>query len=226
MELKIELDLQAIITAATSTERLQPLVDKAIAEALKAAISDATSYSSDFRKVLNEQLKTAMPHGLRIDEVAKFQLMANQAVSEAVQGANAATIQAAIAKGLQDVVPEVPASVKLSELLEKARSGFGREEHEGFFARMVVTSYGYAHIYLDGDENCREKYRAKNSLAVSDDGNVYAMRLDGQQLQPTCMPVVVGTWEGLLLALYVGRTKLEIDLDADGVEYAAQAKED
>ena len=226
MKLEIDLDLQAIITAATSTERLQPLVDKAIAEAIKDAIGSATNYNSDFRKTLTEQLKSAMPHGVRIDEVAKFQMMANQAVSEAVQGANAATIKAAIAKGLSDVVPDVPASIKLSELLEKARGGFDCENHKGFYARLEVSDYGWAQLYLDSNEHCRNKYDAKTRLSMTKDGEVYNMKLDGQEMKPFSLPTVIGHWEGLLLAMYVARTTVEIDLDANDVEWAAQAKDD
>lgn len=225
MEFKIELDIASIVAQATSPERLQPLVDKAIGEAIKDALQSATGYRSPFREKLNQQLTEAMPHGLQLDDTAKFQLMVNQAVSEAVRGANAATIQTAIAAGLKDVVPDVPASVKLSDLLDKAREGFHKGDHEEFYARMEVTGYGFAHIYLDSDESCRDKWKAGTRIDVNKDGEVYAMRLDGQDLKPLSMPVVVGYWEGLLLAMYVGRTRLVVDIDADDVEYAAQSKE-
>lgn len=226
MEIKINLDLQAIISAATSAERLQPIIDKAVAEAVKDAVQSATGYRSAFREALTKQLTEAMPHGIGIDDVAKFQLMANQAVSEAVRGANAATIKAAIARGLQDVVPDVPERVKLSDLLEKAREGFHKDPHQGFWARMELTDYGYGHIYLDSDEDCRSKHQARTRIDLTKEGEVYAMKLDGEELKPMCMPTVIGHWEGLLLAMYVGRTRIEIDMGDDDVEYAAHPKED
>lgn len=226
MKLEINLDLQAIIGQATSAERLQPLVDKAIGEALKAALQDATGYSSPFRKELTAQLQEAMPHGLRIEDVAKFQLMVNQAVTHAVQGANAATMQAAITAGIQSAMPEVPASVKLSELIDKARKGFHKEPYQGFYARLELTDYGFADLYLDSDEDCRSKSSARTRINISKVGQVYNMRLDGQELKPLNLPTVIGHWEGLLLAMYVGRTTVTIDMDADEVEYAAQGKED
>lgn len=226
MKIEIDLDLAGIIASATSTEKLQPLVDKAVSEALKSAISDATGYNSEFRKALTEQLKTAMPHGLSIAEAAKFQLMANTAVTEMVQGANAETLRTAITKGLEGVLPDVPDSIKLSELLEMARGGLHKERHEGFYARLEVTSYGFAHIYIDSDEGCRHQYQAKTQIDVSKDGNVYNMKLDGQPLKQRSLPTVIGCWEGTLLAMYVGRTELVIDMDADEVEYAAGPKED
>ena len=137
MEIKIDLDLPSIIAHAVSAERIQPLVNKAIAEAVGAAIRDATDYSSPFRKALETQLKDAMPHGLAIDDVAKFQLMANSAVTEAVMGANAETIKTAIAQGLKSSIPDVPERIKLSELVGKAREAFHKERHEAF---MLATN--------------------------------------------------------------------------------------
>ncbi|MDN8904729.1 hypothetical protein Q0O86_14285, partial [Staphylococcus aureus] len=78
--------------------------------------------------------KDAMPHGLAIDDVAKFQHMANAAVTDAVKGANAESIKTAIAQGLKSAIPVVPERIKLSELLEEARGAFHKEKHEAFYA--------------------------------------------------------------------------------------------
>lgn len=225
--IELTLDLAGIIAAAVSPEKLQPLVDKAISEAVKSAVSDATGYNSDFRKALTEQLKGCMPHGLSIDQAAKFQLMANAAVTEMVQGANAEAIRTAITKGLEGVMPEVPDSIKLGELLEMARAGFHKEQHEGFYARMEVTDYGFMHLYLDSDEDCRSQYQAKTRIDADKEGCVYNMRLDGQDLKLRCLPTVIGKFEGTLLAMYVGRTTINIgDMNPEDVEYAAGPKED
>lgn len=73
MEIKIDLDLPAIIANAVSAERIQPIVDKAIADAIKSAITDATGYRSAFSEALKAQLAEVLPHGLGLDDVAKFQ---------------------------------------------------------------------------------------------------------------------------------------------------------
>ncbi|WP_287918472.1 hypothetical protein [Comamonas sp.] len=226
MQISIELDLPGIISSAVSAERIQPIVDKAIAEAVSSAIRDATGYSSPFRKALEIQLKDAMPHGLAIDDVAKFQHMANAAVVKAVHGANAATIQAAIAEGLSKVMPDVPASIKLSELIEKAREGFHKEKHEAFYAHYEPSEYGGGWFYLDSDESTSDKYRADMCLAFNQKGEVYRLKLDGHDITPTSLPNASGKFDGLLLSLYVGRSTIAIDLDADEVESAAEAQYD
>lgn len=221
MELKIELDLQALITSAVSAEKIQPLLDKAISNAIASAIQDATGYSSPFSKALKQQLSEAMPHGLSIDDVAKFQHVLNAAVTDAVRGENAATINAALLKAATVALPDVPARIKMSELLSEARDSFHLEENEAFYAKYEPSEYGGGHLYLDGDKDKREKYRSDIRLSFNKEGEVYSVHLDGKAITPKSMPNAVGSFDGLLLSMYVGRTSLEIDCDADDVESAA-----
>lgn len=225
MEIKIELDLPGIIGSAVTAERIQPIVDRAIAEAIKDAISDATGYRSKFRAELKEQLSEAMPHGLEIEDCAKFQQVLNRAITEAVHGANAQTMQSAMQGAVKAVIPEVPARIKLSELVEEARGGFSKGKHEAFYAHLKMSDYGGGALYLDSDENCLNKHRASTRIAFNKEGDVYAMRLDGHDLTPKSMPAVIGRFEGLLLSMYVGRTSLELDQDKDDVEAAAAAQD-
>jgi hypothetical protein len=226
MEITINLDIQSIIETAVSAERLQPIVDKAISEAIKDAIGEATGYRSKFREELKAQLSESMPHGLRIDEVAKFQQVFNLAITEAVHGANAEAIQTAMRASMKDVLPDVPARIKLSELMEKARDGFHKDAHEEFYAHLEMSDYGGGWLYLDRNANCGDKYRADMRIAFTKDGEVYALRLDGKDLTIKSKPDAIGRFDGLLLSMYVGRTSLEIDIDDVDVEYAARSKED
>lgn len=226
MEIKIELDLPAIIGAAVSVERVQPLVDKAIAEAIKDAISDATGYRSAFREELKKQLAEAMPKGLGIDDCAKFQHMLNAAVTDAVHGENAQVVQAALRAAAKAVMPDVPAKIKLSELIEAARDGFHKEKHEAFYALLEMSEYGGGTLFLDRDESTREKYRADMRISFTKAGEVYALHLDGRDITPKSTPVAVGSFDGLLLSMYVGRTSLELDCDEGDVESAAAEQYD
>jgi hypothetical protein len=226
MQITIDLDLPAIIQSAVSAERIQPIVDKAISETIKDAINTATGYRSPFREALNKQLSEAMPHGLRIDDMAKFQLMLNRAISNVVEHGNAQAIQAAMESITKHVMPDVPARIKLSELIDAARDGFHKEKHEAFYAHLEMSDYGSGWLYLDDDEDCRDKYRADMCLAFNKDGDVYSLKLDGRNLTPKILPNAIGRFDGLLLSMYVGRTSLELDMDSDDVEDAAQAQED
>lgn len=226
MEIKIDIDLPAIIGAAVAAERIQPIVDKAIAEAIKDAINDATGYRSAFREELKRQLAEAIPKGLSIDDVAKFQHVLNMAVTEAVRGENADTMKAAMLAATKSVMPDVPERIKLSELLDDARRAFHKEDHEAFYAHMKLWEYGGGWLSLDSNEDCRSEYSASVRIAFNADGEVYSLKMDGRDVTPKSMPDAVGSFDGLLLSMYVGRTSLEQDIDADDVESAALPKDE
>jgi hypothetical protein len=239
MEIKINLDLPGIISQACAAERLQPLIDKAVAEALKSAIDEATGYRSEFRKAMSAQLTEALPHGLGVSELTKFQHVLNDAINRHVHGANSETVSTALGKLVKDVLPEVPPVVKLSELIQIARDGFHKEQHEAFYAYWEPSNHGGGGwLYLDGSERPKQgygsssrsredmKYSAEHRIEVNKEGDVYALRLDGKDVTPAARPDVIGSFDSTLMAMYAGRTRLEIDWDDDDVRSAAQEQYD
>lgn len=231
MQFTFDLDIQAIVAQATAPEKIQPLLDKAITDAMKSAISDATGYRSQFSESLKTQLKEAMPNGLHIADIAKFQQVFNAEITKAVHGANAATVHAALAKVASNVMPDVPGRLKLSELLQMAREGFHKEKHESFFAEMEVSEYGTTYIYLDEHENPGSSYsKGKSSasirLSLNQEGEVYAMKFDGIDMTPAKTPTVISKFDGVLMCMYTGRTKLEVDIDDDDVKDSAKGSYD
>jgi hypothetical protein len=231
MQFTFELDIHDIIAKATDREKIEPLLDKAITEAIKSAINDATGYRSPFSESLKTQLKEAMPSGLHIADIAKFQQVFNAEITKAVHGANAATVHAALAQVSSNVMPDVPERLKLSELMQMAREGFHKEEHEAFFAELEASEYGSTYIYLDSDENPGSSYsKGKNGasirLSLNKEGDVYAMKFNGVDMTPTKTPNVISKFDGILMCMYTGRTMLEVDMDEDDVKAAAEASYD
>lgn len=226
------IDFEGAIARSLAPEALNPILDKHLKDAITSAIRDATGYGSEFQKALKEQISTALPHGLNLDDVAKFQQVLNAAMVRVVQSSNESAVHLALEKAVQKVMPDVPAVVKLSELLKEARDGFHKEQNEAFYAYFETRSYsdGGGWLYLDANEkpgdtlfhSTREdreerKYKANIRLGITSDGDVYALRLDGKDLTPASRPDVVGRFDSLLMAMYVGRTKIEIDMDDDDV---------
>jgi len=226
MEIKIELDLPSIISQAVSAERIQPIVDKAIADAVKAAINDATGYRSEFQNAVISQMKDAMPHGIKIGDVAKFQHMINDAITNAVHGANAATIQAAMKKAVDHVVPDVPERIKLSDLMQEAREGFHKGAGDAFYANYKPSEYGGGWLSFDEDESISSSHSASIRLSIDDDGTVYALKLNGKSIVPGSVPDVIGQFDSLLLSMYVGRTSIDLDIDEYDVESLASEQYD
>jgi hypothetical protein len=228
MEITINLDLPGIIAQAVTAERLQPLVDKAIADAIKSAINDATGYRSAFSEAIKKQVADALPHGLKVDDLAKFQHVLNHALQSAVHGANAEAVNTALAKAVEQVIPDVPAVIKMSELMEVAREGFNRSEGEAFYALFEESEYGGGHLYLHSDPEPGHgygagggKYACHYQLAFNKEGEVYTLKLRDKQVTPASRPDVITRFDAALMAMYVGRTRIDPDIDADEVSSAA-----
>lgn len=233
MKIEINIDLEASVAAALAPEKLQPILDKHLTEAITSAVRDATGYNSEFQKGLKEQMKQVLPHGLGIDDVVKFQQVLNASIRNVLQGANSDAITTALNACVQEALPDVPKELKLSELLEEARGGFHKEKHEAFYAFWDPSEHGGGgHLYLDDDvmpgsrydgRGGRDgvKYSAKIRIAVTEEGEVYSMRFGGQEITPASRPTVISRFDSLLMAMYVGRTRLVVDMDDYGVQSAA-----
>lgn len=237
MQVELQLDLQSAIQKAITPEALQPIIDKAVQSAVSSAINEATGYRSKFSESLKAQLAEAMPHGLDVRDVVKFQNVLNDAIAKLIGDANATSVETALKEAAKQVMPDVPATIKLSELVELAREGLHKEKDEAFYAFWNPGEYGGGWLYLDKDEkpghsstysSYRDfdrydvKYRASFHLAVTKEGEVYAMRLDGKTLTPSARPDIVGKFASYMMAMYVGRTRLEVDIDDDDVAAAAR----
>lgn len=234
MEIRIDLDLEAAVAAALTPEKLGPILDKHLAEAIKDAINDTTGYNSEFRTALKKQLGAVLPHGLALDDVAKFQQVLNQSLADLVGGMNAESINTALRKVANQALPDVPAVMKLSELMQHARDGFHKSQHEPFYAVLDTSDHGVHYLYLHddpspgsssgyGSNSSREggRYHARYQLSIMKGGEVYALKMDGRQITPASRPDVISRFSGILMSMYVGRTRLEIDIDTDDVEAAA-----
>lgn len=226
MQFTFDIDLQAIVAKTMAPENIAPVLEAAITKAFKSAVDDATGYRSEFSEKLKTQLKEALPHGLAIDEFAKFQFILNQVINSAVHDANSETIRVAMAGAVKSVLPDVSARIKLSELVEKAREGFYKENHEAFYAKFEPSEHGGGHLSLHGDEDCSSTYSADVRLAFNKAGEVYKLKMRGADVSPGKLPDAISRFDGMLLALYVGRSTIEIDIDEYDVSSAAEAKYD
>lgn len=236
MQLTIELDLEAAVAAALSPAKLAPILDKHVLDAVTTAVRDATGYGSTFSKNLKEQFAEALPHGLSIDDVAKFQQVLNQSITSLARGLGNDAIHAALHKAAAETLPDIPAVLKLSELIDAARDGFHKDKHEAFYAMWEPNERGNGggHLYLDSDADFGEssryggksKYSAARQLAVNEGGEVYTLKLDGREFTPASRPDVITRFDSILMCMYVGRTRLDVDIDAGDVASAASEQYD
>lgn len=227
MKLSIDIDLEQAIGQALTPEKLGPILNKHLTDAVTSAISDATGYSSDFRKQVAAQLKSMLPHGLHDAELVKFQHVLNQAVTDVVRCANRDAVTTALQQAVEQVMPDVPPVVKASELIEAARAHFAKGAHESIYAHYQPSEYSPGGwLALDADARCSSVWRARYCVAIHDEGRVYSLRLDGEPINPTSRPDIIGRFHSMLMAMYVGRSALDMDMTEDDIEEAAVGEYD
>jgi len=231
------IDFQGALDRALAPAVINPILDKHISAAINDAIKTATGYNSAFQKALNEQLAATLPHGLSLDDVAKFQQILNGAMTRLVGESNRAAIETAMRKAVVALLPDTPTVLKLSEFMATARKGLHVDGNEPFFAYLEETAWGFVHISLDKGEHPgadygqkikrdHAKYKAAYQLGVSKDGDVYSLKLNDKLITPSSLPDVVGSFDAALMAMYVGRTRLVIDMDDDDMQNLAAEQYD
>ncbi len=226
MQITIDLDIESAIKTALSHERLSPILDRAITSAVIQAVQDAVGYNAPFTKMLKAKVAEAMPCGLDLAEQTKFQHILNDAVGKSVIAAHMEAATAAIMKASQAALPGVPAEIHLSDLLKAARDHLLHSDGGDFFAQVVEGfTKGCRLIYID-EKPGTDRYRAAYHISISDDGSAYSVVMDRRPITPASRPDVISRFSSLLMALYVGRTRLLIDLDEDGVERIATGSDE
>ena len=237
MKIEINLAIEEAIQKAVNAEVLGPVVEKAVFGAVKSAIEDATGYSSEFRKTMAAQLKEALPHGLGVDETAKFQFILNNAMQALIRETNTDTVTVAMSNAVKAVLPEVSKTIKVTELMEMARDSFLKEKHEAFYAHFEESEYGGGTLFLDSEERPGSSYRshrdstdlrhsARYRIAFNTEGECYSMRMDGTDLTMTKIPHAISHFDSALLALYVGKSVIDLDCDDGDVHALAEAQYD
>lgn len=227
--MNITIDFEGALQRALQPETINPILDKHIGKAISDSIDEATGYRSEFRKAVTEQLKESLPHGLRSDDAMKFANILNAAIQKMVGEANNASVSAAINRATSSLLPNVPERMKLSAFAKTLRSGLHKEEREAFYAYMETSDYGTTYIYFDQyekpgsggrgyDERSDMRHRADYRLAVDKEGRVYSLRFESKNVTPASLPNVIGEFDATIMAFYVGRTTLEIDMDDGDLE--------
>lgn len=242
--MKFEIDLEGALARALSADKLAPVLDKHIMEAINDSLRDATGYGSDFRKALKGQLNGLMPHGLKVDDVAKFQHLLNAALTRAVMGANTKTIDVAMAALEKEILPDLPAIIKVEDLMKEARKAFHKEPNESFYGYFEPPEYSSlgGSLYLHSDDEPGQskysstynasrftsfdrhnaRYQADFALHFDNEGRVYSMKFESKMVTPKSTPHVQGRFDAMLLALYTGRCTLDMDgKDDDDISYMA-----
>ena len=230
LNINIESTITAALESALAPDRIREQIEKQIAGTVDAAIKDAFREFSDFGKTVKEAVAGVVPHDLSLEGAANWNHAINQIIRERLSAVNNERIAQAINPMLDKLLVQPPKELKVSELVRKAaemwgdswkRDGSDRPSVEIEHSEGVMMDF--YRIKMDPRQT-RESYRSwPVDIAVTGEGNVYGLRIDGQDMKNTKFAGRFYDFEAYIFALYTGGTKLVLDTeDFDDIYYGEE----
>lgn len=201
------------------------MIREKLAKMVDGIINDLLGPWSPLTKTVKAQIESQLNVNLDLGLGGYNELVAtivSQRLDAAIQG----TWKASLEESLDKMLRAAPASIKLSDLLERLADDHERDAHAGGWehATMLVeqSQYGSTWVYLDPQPRGEhEKYKFLWSLMISKDGELWSA-------SESVRGVEIGTsssartrrrdlfdrkvgMEAFLFQLHAGKSKIEID---------------
>lgn len=218
MELTINVDIEQAIQAALSPEKIGPAVQKAVDGCVNDALREVFGYGGDVRKALIEQFAALLPHGLSNADASRFQLVLQNTLHDTVLGEQSAALKLAVENSIKGLLQTPAPELKVSELLALYQNDLYSDE-KSFWAEVEESDYA-TYIALDRTRpSSGGRHAARTQLTIGRDGRVYSVAHAGHAFTPNALPkCVISQLDSAILAMYVGRTKLVMDLTPMQIE--------
>lgn len=220
MELNINIEdvVAKAVSAALSSEKLEPIIQANIDKAVKSAIESQFCWDAPFNKLLKTKVTEAMPDD--IENMGRFGDLVLKTVTAYFNEAQHDFIQKAIEPKLANMLRQLPSIMKLSEVVEKLTKDFYQMRHgipDGDQPTFIVDrssglTVGYWCFYADPGEG-----KSRNSCRIQarfNDKNVcYSLSVSGEDLQKKLLIGPTYNADALMLNIYTGGIVIELDRD-------------
>lgn len=235
MELKLNIDLDTIITnavnSALSPEAVQETIGGLAKSAVEKALESSLGYNSDFRNAIAEQIKAAMPVGDYA--IPRYHDYILKAVQEAVADTQQELAQRMIPEQVKKLVAfDPPKEIEITALLTILVEGFRDYNDERNHTFIAETSDSYNRrsidIYAD-DQPHRDKYSCDFQIRLKemerDSGlyEIWCLRDSDSTKDKRRFISCRFNSDALMLNLYTARTKIKVgDFDEFDIDELAQ----
>jgi len=214
--LDIESTVSAAISAALNPDVLAAKINDLVGKTVDNVLADQFRPYGEFGKVVAAAVKTVIPHAVSIDGAARFDHALKAAVERRLAAYNDERIGQVLGPMLDGLLEIPPAEIKLSKLVADAREAWsGDHRRDGDDSMSVVvgeTSYGSRWIYMD-PRSGRDKYSCEVRIGVSDDGKIFGLNIEGQEVGKTLFAGDFYAFERDVFALYTRGSNLIVDVD-------------
>lgn len=222
IDINIEQIVAESVAAALAPEKIQPIIQKNLDEAVKDAITEQFSWRSPFREMLKEKLAGVMPTD--IDDLARYGDLVVKSVKGMLAESQQQAIRQTIEEKLASMLKPLPSSMKLSELIAKLTEHFADSyEREGslsptFHAEEPDATNGYWDFCADPRSDV-SKYGCAIKMRFDKEGTCWSLKMEDRDAKALILGPSFAA-DALVLNLYTGGIKIERDrVDTDEIYY-------
>lgn len=201
---------------------VEKTLEESIGKCVESALKSMTGQYSEFGKALQQQLAAALNCGTDLGLPSYghtlLQIVQRQ-VNETLNGHLYANIQ----KTLADLLETPPATIKLTELvqrfIEDNKDSSSRDGSDQITLRVDHSDVvdGFRSISLD-PRSGRGQYQCVIRLNTDREGQVYNLQIDGAKIEEKLFVGNLRHFEKFLFQLFVCKVPIEFDADPSDID--------
>lgn len=227
IDINIEQIVAESVAAALHPEKIQPIIEKNVQDAVKGAIEKQFSYSSPFKKALEEKLTGIMPTDF--GDLGRYGDLVMKTVTGMLNDRQDQAVNQTIKEKLEAMLSPFPDRMKLTEVVGKLVLAFANSyDREGSDRPTIIIEScendgltpGYWHFFADPKRN-QDKYSCKVHMSFNPEGECYSLKFGDYDPRKSLLLGKVYGAEALILGLYTGGVKIEReDIYTDDIYYS------
>lgn len=200
---------------------VEKTLEESIGKCVESSLKGMTCQYSEFGKALQQQLAAALNCGTDLGLPSHghtlLQIVQRQ-VNETLNGHLYANVQ----KTLADLLETPPATIKLTELVERfIEDNADSPCRDGSDRITLLVDHsdvvdGYRSVCLDPRKG-QQKYGCAIRLSTNREGQVYSLQINGAKIEEKLFVGNLRHFEKFLFQLFVCKVPIEFDDDADDI---------
>lgn len=206
---------------------IEAAIEEQIGKAVTSAIKDQIGgYNSDFSKKINERVKALIDVNLDEIDLPSYRQLIADIIKKRVGAVMTTEFTEKLDKDISELLQPAPAEITLENLLEEFKDS-KKDAHNAYelsgnrFTLIIERNErldGYMDVYLD-EEPHKEKYSCDIHLRIKDAGEVWGLKLNGDDLKSKIFVGPMFNFEKRLFQMYTAKTRLIIEADADADDF-------
>jgi len=205
---------------------IEKAIQEQIGKCVETAVRDQFGYSGKMTKAINEKVAGLIDVNLDQIDLPSYRDLISKVIQKRVGAVMTTQFTEQLEKDIGEMLEPAPAEITLEQLLEDfvkhQMDQYDASEMRGRDFTLHIDrgdhNDGYVDIYFDKESN-KSKYGCDFMIRTKKGGEVWALRLDGDEMKNKLYVGPMYSFEKRLFQMYTAKTKLIIPAEASASDY-------